>query len=429
MGGERPEGGGMMGGGFGGRGGGGSLVYTDDESSSYNSIFDNAIFKNSDKDKQRVIEAIKNLNAGTNLEKYIDVDATLRYFAAHTVTVNGDSYTSNMQQNYYLYERKGKLTILPWDYGLAFGGFMSSGGASGVVNFPIDTPVSGVNLEDRPLIGKLLEVDEYRERYHEYLRDIAKNYLQGGLWGSTINALDEKISAYVKNDATAYFTFEQYQAALPVFKELGLLRGESILGQLESEIPSTTEGQKAEGAVLVDGSGLNLSALGSMGGGMGGERGERPNRQGGQSGEQPEQSGGFVPPDGFEGGMPGGFGGMPDFGDMPDMNVMMEAMQLLTAAGGELTDEVKAQLLELGITEEQIEMFTSMQSRMGGRGFPGMGGDENRMPGGNRPGGMGDAAAAAQAITNVAYAIILGVLLLLLAGAMIFIAKPRKNVL
>ena len=431
QGGQRPQEGGMMGGGFGGRGGGGSLVYTGDEISSYSSIFDNAVFNSSDKDKQRVIEAIKHLNAGTNLEQYIDVDQTLRYFAAHTVTVNGDSYTSNMQQNYYLYERNGKLTILPWDYGLAFGGFMSSGGASGVVNFPIDTPVSGVSLEDRPLIGKLLEVDEYRERYHEYLRDIAEGYLQGGLWESTIKSLDEKISEHVKNDATALFTYEQYQAALPVFTELGLARAESILGQLEGTIPSTSEGQRAEGAALVDSSGLNMSALGSMGGG-GGDRGQGGNRgQGGgrnqpdQQNEQPgDMPGGFGNmPGGFGGDMPGGFGGGPGFGggNMPDMGVMQEAQQLM-ASGGELTEELKEQLLALGITEEQIEIFASMQDRMGGP----KGG--KAVPGGNRPGGTGNPATTAF-MTSTSYAIVLGVLLLLLAGMMIFIAKPRKNMI
>jgi hypothetical protein len=91
--GARPQGGGFGGIGRGGMGGG-SLVYTDNNISSYSAVLDNAVFNNnSDRDKQRVITALENLNAGTDLEKYIDVDATLRYFAAHTVMVNLDSYT------------------------------------------------------------------------------------------------------------------------------------------------------------------------------------------------------------------------------------------------------------------------------------------------------------------------------------------------
>lgn len=175
----QPNEGGMGPGNMGGNGGG-SLVYVDDEISSYSAIFDNAVFSSSsDKDKKQVITAIKNLNAETELEKYFDVDQILRYFAAHTVVVNLDSYTSNMQQNYYIYERDGKISILPWDYGLAFGGFQS-GSATDVVNYPIDTPVSGVSMEERPLLNVLLQNDYYRERYHDYLRYIVEGYFESG---------------------------------------------------------------------------------------------------------------------------------------------------------------------------------------------------------------------------------------------------------
>lgn len=267
-------------GGFAGMGdqGGGSLIYTDDSISSYSSIFDNAVFsKNSDKDKERVITAIKNLNEGNDLEKYIDVDKTLRYLAAHTVVVNLDSYSSNMAQNYYLYEKDGKLTILPWDYNYSFGGFQS-GSSADVINFPIDTPVSGVSMEDRPLINKLLEVDEYKEKYHEYLQEIVDGYFLSGLFEETINSLDNKINKYVKNDPSSFITYEEYQESLPVLIELGNLRAESINGQLNGSIPSTTEEQESNKDSLVDSSNINLSSLGNMGRGFEG-KGESSQRQ------------------------------------------------------------------------------------------------------------------------------------------------------
>ncbi|MCL2124584.1 MAG: CotH kinase family protein [Oscillospiraceae bacterium] len=225
----------------------------------------------SDKDKQRVITALEHLSTGTDLEQYFDVDEILRYFAAHTVVVNLDSYTSNMAQNYYIYERDGKISILPWDYGLTFGGFQSSS-ASSVVNFPIDTPVSGVSMEDRPLLNVLLAVDEYREMYHDYLNQIVTGYFNSGLFEQTIDRLDAKIGGYVMNDVSAYYTYEQYQSSLPILKELGRLRAESIAGQLDGSIPSTSAGQNADSSSLVDASSINLSVLGSMmgGGGVGG---------------------------------------------------------------------------------------------------------------------------------------------------------------
>ena len=95
----------MGGGGFGGRsasGGGADLVYTDDDLDSYSQIFDNAVTDAKKSDEKRVIAAIKNLNEGTDLETYVDVDEVLRYFAANTALVNLDSYVSSMKHNYYL---------------------------------------------------------------------------------------------------------------------------------------------------------------------------------------------------------------------------------------------------------------------------------------------------------------------------------------
>ncbi|WP_313152616.1 CotH kinase family protein [Lacrimispora sp.] len=365
-------------GGMGGRGGG-DLVYVDDNISSYSSIFNNAQFlKNSDKDKQRVITAIKNLNEGTNLEQYFDVDEILRYLAAHTVVVNLDSYTSGMAQNYYIYERDGKITVLPWDYGLAFGGFQSDS-ASDVVNFPIDTPVSGVSMEDRPLINKLLEVPEDKDKYHEYLRQIVDGYFVSGVFAETVMDLDAKINNYVKNDVSAFATYEEYEASLPVFIELGTLRAQSIDGQLNGTIPSTTDGQNSEKDALIDASGINLSALGSMMGG--GNRGE------GDRGE-------------------GGFGGM---GGM-DRELIQKAMPILQENGGVISDEVKKQLLELGLTEEQIVQAAEMT---------------NRMPGGNAANQQSKAASANT--LDPTYAVSVFVSLILLTGAIIFIMRAKKT--
>lgn len=255
------------GGGFGGFGnsGGGSLVYTDDESSSYSSIFENAVFNSTgEEDYQRVITALKNLSEGQNLEEYFDVDEILRYLAVHTAVVNLDSYSSNMQQNYYIYENNGKITILPWDYNLAFGGFQS-GSATSAVNFAIDTPVTdGIDLEDRPLISKLLEVDEYKERYHEYLSQVA-DYL---------NNIDEKVDGIkslidedAKNDPSSFCTYEEFEKGTETLKKFAKLRAESIEGQLDGTVPSTNEEQEKDSSKLIDASSVNLNDMGVQGGG------------------------------------------------------------------------------------------------------------------------------------------------------------------
>lgn len=338
-------GGNMRAGGMGGSSGG-DLVYTGDSSDSYSAIFGNSVFDSSESDYQRVITALENLSTGTDPESYFDVDEILRYLAAHTVVVNLDSYVSNMKQNYYLYEEDGKISILPWDYNLAFGGFQS-GNASSVVNFAIDTPVSGVDMEERPLIAKLLEVDEYKEKYHQYLRQIVEGYFNSGVFESTVERVDALIGSYVQNDASAFYTYEDYQNALSEFKELCLLRAESIEGQLDGSIPSTTSSQAAEPDKLVDASSVELSALGGQGGGGNGEW-----RGGGRSFGNNAENGAV------DAAGPG------NTSDMPDMDIMRKAMEIIGETSfADLTEEQLSQLKALGLSDEQIEAFKNMPRR------------------------------------------------------------------
>ncbi len=255
--------------GFGGTISSASLQYIDDDVDSYSTIFDAAVFDTGDSDYERVIKAIKNLNEGNDIEKYVDVDAVLRYIAANTVVVNLDSYFSNMQHNYYLYEQDGQITMLPWDYNLSFAGFQS-GTATSAVNFPIDTPVSGVELEDRPIIAKLFENEEYLSRYHEILQEIVTGYFDSGLYINTIDGIDSKIASYVENDVSAFYTYDEYKTGVENLKQFGLLRAESIQGQLDGTIPSTTKEQEADSSALIDASSVDLTAMGTQGGGDGG---------------------------------------------------------------------------------------------------------------------------------------------------------------
>ncbi len=274
--------------GFGQSGGGADLIYTDDRIGSYGHIFNNTVLSKTKKsDQQRVVTALKHLNEGTDLETYVDVDEVLRYFAANTALVNLDSYVSNLKHNYYLYENgKGQISILPWDFNLAFGAFQS-GSASDAVNFPIDTPVTGVSLEDRPLIGKLLEVPEYRELYHAYLQEIVDGYFSSGYFAEKIDALDDLIASSVENDRTAFSTYAEYENAVSALRQFGELRAASISGQLNGTIPSTESGQMENSSALIDASGLNMSDMGSMGGGGGGGAGGFPGDRTQNGGEIP----------------------------------------------------------------------------------------------------------------------------------------------
>lgn len=270
-GGERPSGeipgggiptGGMPGGGM--SSGGSDLNYTDDNLDSYSTIWEGSVFKSSDKDHQRVVTALKNISEGRNLETYMYVDSVLKYLAVHTFVVNLDSLSSNMAHNYYLYEDDGALSIIPWDYNLAFGGFQSSD-ASSVINFPIDTPFSGVSMEDRQFFASLLAEEEYLDLYHSYLRQLVEEYVGGGRFEETYHKIGSQIDSLVADDPTGFYTESEYNLATQTLYKVVELRAESVLGQLEGTIPSTTDGQSADGSALIDASNIDLSVMGSMG--------------------------------------------------------------------------------------------------------------------------------------------------------------------
>ena len=245
--------------------GGANLNYIDDDLDSYSTIWDGAITSSGKKDHKRVVTALKNISEGNNIEEYMDVDNLLKYMAVHTFAVNEDSLSGSMAHNYYLYEYDGKLNIIPWDYNLSLGGMAmgSSGDATDLVNDAIDTPFSGTEFFDA-----LLENDEYRAKYHEYLNQLVEEYVYGGRFDEVYNRIRSQIDSLVETDPTAFYTYDEYTKAADILYETIKLRGESIRGQLNGTIPSTDDGQRADSSSLIDASHINVKDMGqfSMGG-------------------------------------------------------------------------------------------------------------------------------------------------------------------
>lgn len=257
-------------GGIGGSGGA-DLNYTDDDLDSYSTIWDGEVTDSGKKDHKRVVEALKNISEGTNLETYMDVDNILKYMAVHTFVVNDDSLSGAMAHNYYLYEYKGQLNILPWDYNLSFGGMSMGGGMGGlssgatsVINDAIDTPFSITDFFDA-----LLENEEYLAKYHEYLNELVEKYVNGGGFQKTYERIRSQIDDLVSDDPTAFYSYEEYDAAAQMLCEVVELRAESVSGQLDGTIPSTDDGQQADSSSLIDGSDIDPSVMGTMSGGGG----------------------------------------------------------------------------------------------------------------------------------------------------------------
>ncbi len=183
--------------------------------------------------------------------------------------VNGDSYTGSMIHNYYLYEKDGVMSMLPWDYNLAFGTFQSSD-ATSTVNSAIDSPVSGGDISDRPMIAWIFENEEYTDLYHEYFTQFISEFFDSGKVEKIIDDTVEMISPYVEKDPTKFCNHDSFVLGASTLKKFCMLRAESVSRQLNGTISSTNSQSSLSS---VDASGINISDMGTMS--MGG-RGRMP---------------------------------------------------------------------------------------------------------------------------------------------------------
>ena len=246
-----------------------ALRYTGDDPALYDNILRTARFDLTQADVDELIGALRALSAGEDLEGVVDVEEVLRYFAVQSFVVNLDSYLGRTGHNYLLYVEGGRLSMLPWDYNLAFGTYALGreelpDDATTHVNQPIDTPASGEVMLGRPLYHNLLLVDEYHARYRELLDELVGGYFESGRFEAELARVAQMISPYVAVDPTAFVGHAEFLEGVAALREFCLLRAQSVRAQLAGEVPATIAGQEERPGARVDASHLDLRDLGSL---------------------------------------------------------------------------------------------------------------------------------------------------------------------
>lgn len=241
------------------------LKYVDDEPASYPNVFGKAKTKTSYKDEMRLIGALKSLSERKNLEATLDTDEVLRYFAAHNFFVNSDSYTGMSTHNYYLYEREGQLSMLPWDYNLSCGTMLMT--AHYAVNDPIDEPMAVKGDGNHPMFEWITADEGYKAQYYDYLAEVMAADFE-----SQIDEISALIRPYIERDPTRFISMDEFDAGTAMLKKYLLRRSESVRGQLLGVIPATKAGQLAHPEALISVDGIDLHALGDVTMGIADER-------------------------------------------------------------------------------------------------------------------------------------------------------------
>ena len=246
-----------------------ALRYVDDDPASYPNIFDNAKFDVDAADQARLIQALKTLASGEDLETAVNVDEVLRYFVVQVFVMNWDSYLGHTGHNYFLYEEDGILSILPWDYNLAFGTYALGmtdpiRDPNVLLNWPINTPARGEVMRNRPLYHNLMKNNTYFAQYHAYFDQFLTEYLESGRCKAVIRETQALIAPYVEADPTAFCSYEDHRLAVDTLLEVCRLRSESVRGQLEGTFPSTLAQRAEQPDAGVDASHVDLRALGDF---------------------------------------------------------------------------------------------------------------------------------------------------------------------
>ncbi len=162
----------------------GGLAYIDDDSSSYSAIFGNVVGKGKESDYQRVIEALKALSEGRDLEKYFDVDKILAILPPHHRRQSGQLFLRH-GANYYICRNGRPDHYLPWD--ITWPGRVPERRRRIRHQFPHRHARERRGTGVPPLL-ELLANEEYLDRYHGYLQELIDDYFADGKFEAKISA-------------------------------------------------------------------------------------------------------------------------------------------------------------------------------------------------------------------------------------------------
>ena len=122
------------------------------------------------------------------------------------------------------------------------------------------------------MLAWIFSSEEYTQLYHQYFSQFLAEWFDSGSFSQTLQQVVDLITPYVEKDPTKFCTTEEFQAGVEALEDFCLLRAQSVQGQLEGTIPSTDDGQSADSSSLVDASSVDISAMGTMNNGGGGQR-------------------------------------------------------------------------------------------------------------------------------------------------------------
>jgi spore coat protein CotH len=146
------------------------------------------------------------------IEKVLDVDEALRFFAVSACIVHLDNYIG-IGHNTYLYEVNGKFSLIPWDLNMTFGTFNGGIRKDGIINYYIDEPTAGP-MKRFPLVNRLLSYPPYLEKYRGYMQELLDGPFSLDVVLPRIDQLVELVRPYAKADTEMFYSYEDWERCI-----------------------------------------------------------------------------------------------------------------------------------------------------------------------------------------------------------------------
>ena len=203
-----------------------ALNYLGDDTISYQSYY---TLKSSDIDNawQKLVNAcyILNLSNADNkdlLEQIFSIDQTLWYLAIENIFTDEDSYVQKGKEDYLAYIDAETGLMFPMEYD------GNSTFKSNYAAHPAWRPLKNVDNPNYPLLNKLLNIPEYRQRYLAHYRTILDESLNGEKVSAWVDSLDMQIRQYVINDSKKLYSFQAYTESIEELKDFAVRRNEYL---------------------------------------------------------------------------------------------------------------------------------------------------------------------------------------------------------
>lgn len=222
---------GMGGGGPGWGDGTAGMNYLGADTSTYQEYYD---LKSSDIENpwQKLVDACQTLSTATtsNMETVrakIDIDKALWFLAVENIFTDDDSYIMKGKMDYYVYYEPETDRTTPLEY---------DGNSSFQTNAATSNnwgPFKNVNNANYPLLNKLLNIPEWRQRYLAHYRTILQETFTTENANALIDSIDLQIKDLVAADTKKLYSTAQYTSGVPALKTFVANRRTFLLSNAE----------------------------------------------------------------------------------------------------------------------------------------------------------------------------------------------------